>query len=354
MDTKEEVWYDKESMATKEEVWYDKESMYAKEEVWYDKESMATKEEVWYDKESMATKEEVWYDKESMDAKEEVWYDKESMDAKEEVWYDKESMATKEEVWYDKESMATKEEVWYDKESMDAKEEVWYDKESMDAKEEVWYDKESMDAKEEVWYDKESMDAKEEVWYDKESMDAKEEVWYDKESMYAISKWKYPGYVFQTNRWSSNLVQDSYWSQALENCVLMPVQQNNSCYKHIDHYWTKVSGIVNENGLKRLFCLVKCIMSLNHGNASPERGFSINKLMLECYGYTMEKNTISALRLVHHVDGVLKFPITKDLMEQVKGSRAKYISDLEQQETSGRERKEREGRCCCYSWGTTK
>ena len=69
--------------------------------------------------------------------------------------------------------------------------------------------------------------------------------------------------------------------------------------------------------------------------------------MLECHGYTMKNNTISTLRLVKdevlRVGGVLKFPITKDLMEQVKGSRAKYTTDLEQQKAlEEKEKKERE------------
>ena len=149
---------------------------------------------------------------------------------------------------------------------------------------------------------------------------------------------------------SSNRIQDSYWSYALEKCSLTAVQPKNSCYKRIDHYWTKVNEIVNESGLKKytqLFCLVKCVLSLSHGNAVAERGFSINKLMLECHGYSMKNNTISALHLVkdeiHRVGGVLKFPVTRDLMNQVKGSRGKYIADLEQQKAlEEKEKKERE------------
>ena len=80
----------------------------------------------------------------------------------------------------------------------------------------------------------------------------------------------------------------------------MPVLPKSLCYyKCIDHYWSNVSGIVDENWSKkyaRLFCLVKCILSLSHDNASPERVFSIIKLVLECHGYIMK-----TIPFLHHV-----------------------------------------------------
>ena len=33
-----------------------------------------------------------------------------------------------------------------------------------------------------------------------------------------------------------------------------------------------------------LFALVNCVVSLSHGNAVPERGFSINKKLLDSRG----------------------------------------------------------------------
>ena len=48
----------------------------------------------------------------------------------------------------------------------------------------------------------------------------------------------------------------------------------------------------------------------------------------------MQNDTISALRFVkdelNRVGGVLNFPITQNLITQVKGVRAKYMADLEE------------------------
>ena len=43
---------------------------------------------------------------------------------------------------------------------------------------------------------------------------------------------------------------------------------------------------------------MKCVLSLSHRNAVPERGFSMNKIMLKSHGYTIDNDTIVALILV--------------------------------------------------------
>ena len=57
----------------------------------------------------------------------------------------------------------------------------------------------------------------------------------------------------------------------------------------------------------QLFALFKCLLSLSHGNSTPERGFSINKQMLEAHGYRIYQETLEALSLV------------KDELNQVSG-----------------------------------
>ena len=72
---------------------------------------------------------------------------------------------------------------------------------------------------------------------------------------------------------------------------------------------------------------MKCVLSLSHGNAVPERGFSMNKIMLESHGYTIGNNTMAALRLVEdsiRKGGVDKFPITRKLVNYSFKSYAKY------------------------------
>ena len=69
----------------------------------------------------------------------------------------------------------------------------------------------------------------------------------------------------------------------------------------MDEFWQKVVTMADSDGsLKypQLFALMKCVLSLSHGNTVPERGFSVNKIMLESHGYTIDNETIAALRLV--------------------------------------------------------
>ena len=95
----------------------------------------------------------------------------------------------------------------------------------------------------------------------------------------------------------------------------------------------------NENGsykYPQLVALIKCVLSLRHGNAVPERGFSINKILLESHGYTIQNDTIVCLCFVkdeiQRVDGVLNVKITRELMDDVKNSHKKYEADRKQRQ----------------------
>ena len=71
--------------------------------------------------------------------------------------------------------------------------------------------------------------------------------------------------------------------------------------KRIDEFWARVDSLVDEKGSKKyaqLVALVKSVVSLSHRNSTPERGFSINKLILEVHGYSTYEDTLTALRLV--------------------------------------------------------
>ena len=62
----------------------------------------------------------------------------------------------------------------------------------------------------------------------------------------------------------------------------------------MDDYWQKVGTMTDSDGLfkyPQLAALMKCVLSLSHGNAVPERGFSINKIMLESHGYMIDNVT---------------------------------------------------------------
>ena len=56
--------------------------------------------------------------------------------------------------------------------------------------------------------------------------------------------------------------------------------------------------------------------------------------MVEAHGYTIKNDTIVALRIVkdelRRVGGVVNFKFTKELIDEAKGSRSKYMADLEE------------------------
>ena len=113
----------------------------------------------------------------------------------------------------------------------------------------------------------------------------------------------------------------------------------------MDEFWQKVGTMSDSDGsLKcpQLFALMKCVLSLYHSNSVPGRRFSMNKIMLKSHGYSIDNDTIAALRLVKDFirkeGGVDKFLITKKLLNYSFKSYAKYQEYL----TSKRREDERE------------
>ena len=82
----------------------------------------------------------------------------------------------------------------------------------------------------------------------------------------------------------------------------------------------------------QLFALVKCVLSISHGNSIPEQGFSINKYLLSIHGTSTSNETIVALRLEKDhlilIGGYMKFLINRNLVLSAKTARQKY-QDLE-------------------------
>ena len=117
----------------------------------------------------------------------------------------------------------------------------------------------------------------------------------------------------------SSRQQESYWARAQVECGLnaTPSPSPSSQFKKIDEFWRRVGNIVDEFGAKKyaqLVALIQCVLSLSHGNSTPERGFSINKLLLAVHGHNTYEDTIIALQMVKDelacVGGTCKFHIT--------------------------------------------
>jgi vacuolar-type H+-ATPase subunit I/STV1 len=96
----------------------------------------------------------------------------------------------------------------------------------------------------------------------------------------------------------------------------------------------KLDEFLHENMAEtgELWAVVQKLLLLSHGQASVERGFSVNKqLSID----NMHERTVVAQRMVcdhiKSVGGVTKVKLTKELMISVSSARQKYVDYLEQQ-----------------------
>ena len=144
--------------------------------------------------------------------------------------------------------------------------------------------------------------------------------------------------------------QKSYWVRAREECGLDSTLTSPACFVRINHFWRRIGNLVDEFGAKKypqLAKLAQFVLSLSHGNSTPERGFSVNKLLLDVHGYSTYEDTIIALRIVKdellRVGGILEFSITRELLDPVSASWSKYEAErLARLQAESAEKKKRE------------
>ena len=76
---------------------------------------------------------------------------------------------------------------------------------------------------------------------------------------------------------------NSYWKAAFHAFVIETTKDETTNLKQIDEYWKSVGKMKDKSGqlkFSQLFALVKCLLSISHGNSIPEPGFSINTYFL--------------------------------------------------------------------------
>ena len=98
---------------------------------------------------------------------------------------------------------------------------------------------------------------------------------------------------------STHLLQpiSSDWSY-IQNDTAQLGGSKSRHFVRIDHYWSKIGKIrddARQYKFKHLASLANFVLSLSHGNAAPERGFSLNKKLLDIHGTTIQDETITAL-----------------------------------------------------------
>ena len=143
----------------------------------------------------------------------------------------------------------------------------------------------------------------------------------------------------------THIQKTSYWKEAYGIAGVTDYKCDDSAYKRIDDYWVRISELLDENGKAKypdLWQLVKCIMLVSHGNADPERGFSINKHMLKIHGFSLAEDTLVAVRFVKDYvikcSGSEKVILTKGLMNSCMKARNRYgIYQDEQKELKRKE-----------------
>jgi len=82
--------------------------------------------------------------------------------------------------------------------------------------------------------------------------------------------------------------------------------------------------------------VVKAVLCVSHGQADVERGFSLNKHIVDETRVNLKQHTISALRTVKDVinkyQEVEKIPVTRDLIRRFRGAHAAYTEFLSSQQ----------------------
>lgn len=126
----------------------------------------------------------------------------------------------------------------------------------------------------------------------------------------------------------------SYWKYAYQ---LLDINiedfSSDSNLVRIDHYWNNVGSICDEEGKPKFpnLCIFAkcCVSTLSHGNADPERGFSITNQQLDLHSDNLSENMLVAIRTIKDYliqnGGLSGFEITVDLITRCQNSHAQYL-----------------------------
>jgi len=106
--------------------------------------------------------------------------------------------------------------------------------------------------------------------------------------------------------------------------------------KRIDEYWSTVLAVRDDSGKMRFKLLdkvIKPLLCLSHGNAGPERGFSVNKRIFSTERSSSCPASVNGLRTVQDTicisGGILNVCITPSVLLAVRGASARYCERLQ-------------------------
>ena len=131
-----------------------------------------------------------------------------------------------------------------------------------------------------------------------------------------------------------SISKPSYWRKCYELAGLDQQVDDDGADGHqvdAESYWMKVMGIKDEDGKLKFWhlgMLALCVLTIPHGNADPERGFSINKKMLEKHGSNLGEDTLEALRVIKdymiQIGGPDKVLINRAMLDSCAASHGSY------------------------------
>ena len=119
-------------------------------------------------------------------------------------------------------------------------------------------------------------------------------------------------------------------------------------YERIDVYWSKVGKMTRPTGERKYPALVKLAriaLTLNHGNADVERGFSKNKLLLTSHRTRLDMPAINGLRTVSSYVSKYRsephrLPFSKDVANSIRSSHASYEERKKERDVMKKRRQE--------------
>ena len=141
--------------------------------------------------------------------------------------------------------------------------------------------------------------------------------------------------------------------------------QKDGSAVRVDQYWSKVLKLKSVSGNQKFSVLgkvIKCALSLFHGNADNERSLSINKNTLSKERSSLSITALNGLRAVEdgvrNEGGLNNVGVSKGMLVSVKSSHKAYLvhvegegknedsqkrksSEEEQQESEAKRRKKR-------------
>lgn len=108
-------------------------------------------------------------------------------------------------------------------------------------------------------------------------------------------------------------------------------------YHRIDYYWHKIKALTDAHGNQKypaLGTVAKMALSLSHGQADVERGFSINKQILDSRT-ALNQKTLCGMRTVKEVvtrcGSITNIPITPVLLKEYRNAHKAYKLALEKE-----------------------